>query len=236
MENPQVIFSDEHLLIVYKPSGWITNEAETTKDRPTLQRWLKENFTYEISKNDALRSGIVHRLDKETSGILAVAKTKNAFENLQSQFKERKVEKKYLALVHGKVEMGEGEISLPVGRLPWRRDRFGVLPGGRDSITFYKVKGFYSHSGNTYTLVEASPKTGRTHQIRIHFKYLGHPLMADPFYAGRKTSKKDKIICPRLFLHAFYLAFNHPASGVRVEFESELPQELGECLKKLASE
>ncbi|MEK7112422.1 MAG: RluA family pseudouridine synthase [Patescibacteria group bacterium] len=232
--EPNIIYEDESLLVLDKPSGWIVNEAETTTDQPVVQNWLKENFQFSIFNFQELRNGIVHRLDKETSGILIVAKTKEAFVSLQEQFKSRKVEKAYTALVHGKVEPKGGEVEVPVGRLPWRKDRFGVLPGGRASKTSYGAVGYYQKENETFSLVEARPKTGRTHQIRIHFKYLGHPVVSDEFYAGRKTARKDRTWCPRLFLHASQIKFIHPVSHKSMEFHSELPGNLKEILYKLS--
>lgn len=231
---PKKIFEDGDFLVINKPSSWITNSAATTKDQPVVQDWLAKNFKFETSSSKLYRSGIVHRLDKETSGLLLIAKTKEAFYNLQKQFKERRVAKKYRALVHGKVEMGEGEIKAPVGRLPWRRNRFGVLPGGREAATEYKVLENYETKEGKYSLLELFPKTGRTHQIRIHLKYLGHPIVGDTFYAGRKTARRDRVWCPRLFLHASEISFLHPKTGKRVSFESQLPADLGAVLTSLA--
>lgn len=234
MKNePRIIFEDKALLVIDKPSGWITNDATTTSGQDTVQNWLIENHKSEIVNQRSLRSGIVHRLDKETSGILLVAKTPETFEYLQRQFKERKVEKSYTALVHGKIENKEGEINAPVGRLPWRRDRFGVMAGGRDAETRYKVTRYYGRGDEKYSLVEFYPKTGRTHQIRIHAKYIGHPLVSDEFYAGRKTARKDRTWCPRLFLHASFIKFPHPKTGKPVEFKSGLNSGLVSVLKKL---
>ena len=142
--NPTIIFEDESILVLNKPSGWITNDASTTTTQPVLQTWLRENLKYPLIGDRERRDGIVHRLDKETSGLLIIAKTISAFENLQSQFKERKVTKTYIALTHGEIEPKEGEIVASVGRLPWRRERFGVLPGGREAITKYKVISYHS--------------------------------------------------------------------------------------------
>lgn len=236
--NPQIIYQDDNILVLDKPAGWITNEADTTTDQPVVQNWLKKNFEYPISNIEYLRSGIVHRLDKETSGILLVAKTKESFEELQRQFKSREVEKSYTALAHGRVDPpagGEGEISAPVGRLPWRRDRFGVLPGGREAVTHYESIKYYvlSSTGEQFTLVELKPKTGRTHQIRIHLKYIGHPIVADEFYTGRKTARTDRKWCPRLFLHASEISFNQPQTKKQLEFTSELPNDLSEPLATL---
>lgn len=242
--DPKVIYEDEQLLILDKPSGWIVNEAKTTRGKETVQEWLSKR-AYSLAKDTGMRSGIVHRLDKETSGILVVAKTKLAFENIQEQFKKRLVKKTYTALVHGKVEPEEGSINAPVGRLPWNRERFGVLPGGREAETLYRVitnyklstKGGSASGGqitNTeFTLLELMPKTGRTHQIRVHLKYLGHPIVSDEFYAGRKTARADRTWCPRLFLHASGFKFTHPSTKKLVSIDSELSADLISSLKKL---
>lgn len=233
MVNPRIIFQDDALLVLDKPAGWIVNKAGTTENQPVLQTWLAETFNYPLAKSREERSGIVHRLDKETSGILLIAKTKEAFKNLQLQFKEREVHKVYVALVHGKIEPPEGEIRASVGRLPWNRERFGVVVGGREAITKYKVIGVYKLQTFDYSLVEVNPMTGRTHQVRVHFKYIGHPIVSDTFYSGRKTSKRDRSWCPRLFLHASRISFKHPVLGREIAFESQLSPDLSSSLKKL---
>lgn len=228
--EPKVIFEDSEILVLDKPSGWIVNEAATTLNQPVLQSWIKKNYKFETATLAEYRSGIVHRLDKETSGILIIAKTKESFSDLQRKFKEREIEKTYLTLVHGKLTPSQGSVSVPVGRLPWRRDRFGILPGGREAATDYKVRESFEKNGDLFSLAEVNPKTGRTHQIRIHFKYLGHPVVSDEFYAGRKTARKDRIWCPRLFLHATKIKFIHPKTDKKVEFSSELPEDLAKAL------
>lgn len=235
MEKPKIIFEDDSFFVVEKPSGWITNEADTTTTQPVVQTWIRENFDYPLKGDRELRDGIVHRLDKETSGLLLIAKTKEAFEKLQAEFKNREVSKTYTALLHGKVEPLEGRIEATVGRLPWRRDRFGVMAGGRESVTEYKVIKFYPGDRGGYSLTEFHPKTGRTHQIRIHAKHIGHAIVADEFYAGRKTARNDRKWCPRLFLHASGIKFIHPSSGKEVEFKSELPADLSQALYTRAS-
>jgi 23S rRNA pseudouridine1911/1915/1917 synthase len=237
--EPKVIFQDDEILVLDKPAGWITNDAESTKGLNTIQEWLSRNFQFPISNFQEYRSGVVHRLDKETSGILLVAKTKEAFYELQRQFKERIVKKTYIALVHGKLEPGEGDIKATVGRLPWRKDRFGILPGGRESSTAYKVLSYCEFPKakehlRSYSLVEFYPKTGRTHQIRIHAKFLGHPLVSDEFYTGRKTSRADRKWCPRLFLHAQRITFKDPKSKKQLSFMSELPNDLSNSLSLLS--
>jgi 23S rRNA pseudouridine1911/1915/1917 synthase len=238
MIEPKIIYQDEAIFVLEKPAGWITNSASTTQDQSVVEGWLAENFHFSIFNFPLLRHGIVHRLDKETSGILLVAKTKEAFEKLQQEFKERRVEKTYTALVHGKVEPEEGTIKASVGRLPWRRDRFGVLVGGREATTRYRVINnlqlTINNSKQEFTLLELKPKTGRTHQIRIHLKYLGHPIVGDEFYAGRKTSRDDRKWCPRLFLHAGGIKFQHPMTGETMEFSSKLPSDLQQSLDRLS--
>lgn len=226
ISEPKVIFEDESLIVIDKPAGLIVNNSNTTNNFYTLQDWLSDNYNYEIAKSMEFRSGIVHRLDKETSGIILVAKTKEMFYLLQTMFKERKVEKTYTSLVHGKVKDRSGEISAPVGRLPWNRRRFGALPGGRDAVTNYSVSGYYKLGQDVFTLLELKPKTGRTHQIRIHLKYLGHPVVADSFYAGRKTARNDRTWCPRLYLHASKISFIHPIGESLLSLESKLPEDL----------
>lgn len=228
--EPKIIFEDDSLFVVDKPAGWITNDADTTTSQPVLQTWFRSNFQYPISNDQFLRSGIVHRLDKETSGVMIVAKTKEAFEKLQAEFKNREVSKTYVALLHGRMVREEGKIEATVGRLPWHRSRFGVLPGGRESATEYKVLEFYPGNNAGHSLVEFYPKTGRTHQIRIHARHIGHAIVSDEFYAGRKTARNDRKWCPRLFLHAASIKFIHPKTGRRVEFKSVLPDELKNVL------
>lgn len=243
--KPKVIFEDEHLLILDKPAGWVVNDVETTKHQKVVQKWLSK-MTYSLAKSSVMRSGIVHRLDKETSGVLVVAKKEIAFKNLQDQFKARRVKKEYTALVHGKVEPqldssasngAWGIIKAPVGRLPWNRERFGVLPGGRSAETKYKVLGYYEREEvrplQVHSLLELKPKTGRTHQIRIHLKHLGHPIVSDEFYAGRKTARADRKWCPRLFLHAKEISFTHPKTGKRVSFSADMPADLEAAINAL---
>ena len=237
--EPKVIFEDQDLLVLDKPAGMIVNRSDTTKGEKTVQDFVEEKILisqYPSISDFKSRAGIVHRLDKETSGILLVAKTLEAFVNLQAQFKERKVQKTYIALAHGKIEPEEGEINVAVGRLPWNRKRFGVLSGGRESVTRYKILRYYDTkilSDKILTLVELYPKSGRTHQIRVHLQYIHHPIFSDSLYAGRKTSRNDRKLLPRVFLHASKISFFHPGSGGSVSFESALPADLKNFLSSL---
>ncbi|MGB9707112.1 MAG: RluA family pseudouridine synthase [Microgenomates group bacterium] len=239
MKTPHVLYEDKYLLVLDKPAGLVINRAQTTKE-PTLQDWLEDKFEirdskFEIPADFVRRAGIVHRLDKETSGVLLVAKTAEAFADLQRQFKERKVEKRYLALVHGKVEPSEGIIKAPISRSPFDRKKFGIFLGGREAETRYKtISNFKCQMSNEeFTLLELEPKTGRTHQVRVHLKYIGHPVVGDEFYAGRKTARADRRWCPRQFLHAWKISFCHPKTGDLVEFCSPLPKDLEDVLKYL---
>ena len=222
---PEVVFEDNKLLVLNKPAGLVVNRAETVK-QPTLQDWLEENYQFSLAHSRIYRSGIVHRLDKETSGLLVVAKTKKAFENLQQQFKERQVKKTYLALVHGRVEPKNGVVRAPINRSPFDRKKFGVFLGGREAKTRYSVIRYYNIDRGTFSLLELKPKTGRTHQLRVHLKYLGHPIVADEKYAGRKRARQDRTWCPRQFLHASSLGFNDPESNRELSFSSSLPANL----------
>lgn len=217
--NPKIIFEDDDIIVLDKPSGLTVNKSETTKG-DTLQDWLEEKYKIEVD-----RSGIVHRIDKETSGILIIAKNVESFENLQKQFKERLVKKTYIALAHGKIS-SDGEIRVPIGRLPWNRKRFGVLAGGREAVTKYHVIKQLILNKEDLTLLEIYPETGRTHQIRVHLKYLNHPIFSDELYAGRKIARSDRKILSRLFLHAAKISFMHPKTGKTMEFSSDPPQEL----------
>ncbi|MDO8639574.1 MAG: RluA family pseudouridine synthase, partial [bacterium] len=187
--------------------------------------------------------------------------------NLQAQFKERKVQKTYIALAHGKIEPETGEINVAVGRLPWNRKRFGVIADGRESVTKYRALSVFSYqlSANGQpvfgqsvptnrqqtnqnlktenrepiteylSLVELYPKSGRTHQIRVHLQYIHHPIFSDPLYGGRKTSRNDRKLLSRVFLHASKISFFHPKANELISFESPLPTDLKHFLDSLNS-
>lgn len=241
VEAPVVLYQDDILLVLNKPSGLTVNRSDTTSKEITVQDFVEEYLQIQNkSKIQNLdfefwsRAGIVHRIDKETSGILLVAKTPLSFSNLQSQFKERVVKKTYLALSHGKILPEEGEINVSVGRLPWNRTHFGVVAGGREAVTFYKAISYFPWNRNDFlTLVELYPRTGRTHQLRVHLQYLHHPIFSDPLYVGRKQNKDDRKYLSRLFLHASKISFLHPESKKSVSFESPLPEELSKMLAGL---
>lgn len=243
---PQILYEDKDLLVINKPSGIVVNRAESVKGE-TVEEWAEEKGITGTTSSTGItgtdfekRKGIVHRLDKETSGVLLIAKTEGAFKELQRQFKAREVEKTYVALVHGKVAPAGGVIKASVGRLPWHRKRFGVLAGGREAETEYRVSSIvnrvWDKGREELTLLELSPKTGRTHQIRVHLKSINHPVVGDSLYAGRKTARRDRQWCPRLFLHAKKIVFKHPVSGKMISLKAPLPQELEEIIRQLTTD
>ena len=172
---------------------------------------------------------VAHRLDKETSGVIVLAKTDEAYEVLKKQFEERKIKKTYLALVHGVMEQVVGIMTEPIMRNPRIGNRFVVGEGGRSAITEWKIIKTF----DKFCLLEVRPMTGRTHQIRVHLKHMGHPVVSDYLYGG-KQYKEDVKWCPRLFLHAKSIELTHPETSERVSFESELPNVLQSVLGKLA--
>lgn len=248
--NIEIIYEDKNVLVINKPAGVIVNKAETTIHEVTVQDWAEEYLginSQELGTKERKkfgdegwnpeddfyhRGGIVHRLDKETSGILVLAKTPRAFVELQRQFRERIVKKVYHAFAHGEITPGEGEINVPVGRLPWNKKSFGILPGGKESKTLYKVLSVYqfTKTKEKFSYVELYPQSGRTHQIRVHLKYINHPIFADFMYAGRKTSRNDRKILSRVFLHAAKLTFLLPDTKKELTCEAQLPEELVTCL------
>ena len=248
----KVIFEDDSLLVIDKPAGLVVDKSETQKGE-TLEDWLTQKYDSLVYHTKLDRMGIVHRLDKDTSGVIVVAKTRQSLENLQNQFKERKTKKEYLALVHGLVEKG-GIVEGGIERNPLKREKFMVGEGGKEAVTEYSPEGKFQIPNNKFqiifndfnkiqmrklermkynefSLLSCHPLTGRTHQIRVHLKYIGHPIVCDEKYVGRKMYRLDRRWCPRMFLHAKSLGFYHPGSKEWVEFESELPEDLREVLE-----
>lgn len=236
-KEPFIIFEDDAMMLVSKPAGMTVNNSDTSHAEYTLQDWVTEKYRLEgrAVPGDEItdfhtRAGIVHRLDKETSGVMIVAKTQEAFTELQRQFKERLVSKTYLTLAHGVIAPKEGEINVPIGRLEFNRKRFGVVAGGRESLTHYKVLSerevTFGKRKEPVSYLEVYPKTGRTHQIRVHLKHLNHPIFSDMLYAGRKTARDDRNLLPRVFLHAASISFLHPTTQERVSFTCPLAIEL----------
>jgi 23S rRNA pseudouridine1911/1915/1917 synthase len=232
-----IVYEDETLVVVNKPAGLVVHPAGGTPSG-TLANALAYHFQ-QLPNADSVRPGIVHRLDRDTSGLLVVAKTESALENLSDQFRERTVFKSYVALVHGRVLSNSGKIDQPLARDRANRTRMAVIRGGRGALTLYRVR----RSFQRFTLLDVELKTGRTHQIRVHLAWLKHPVVGDETYgAGRDNTIQDAQLRARIrnlkrhFLHAEKLAFTHPETKEVVKFESPLPADLSELLVNLANE
>jgi len=220
---PKIIFQNRDFIIIDKPAGLAVHPGVGIKEK-TLVDFLVEEFP-EISNvgdEPGVRPGIVHRLDRETSGVMVVARSQKMFEYLKNLFKEREVEKKYIALVHEKMKENKGEIEGEMGRSKKDFRKQSLVRGKisvrkeRYSLTFYKkIKEF-----DKYSLLEVFPKTGRMHQIRVHLHSIGHPIVGDKKYTFKKYKK---IEFPRMFLHSSSISF-HGADGKRYFFESRLPR------------
>ena len=222
-----VIYEDRDLIVVNKPAGLVVHPSHGHW-RGTLVNAILAHCPDLAGINGTLRPGIVHRLDKETSGLIIVAKNDAAQQGLQWQFKRREVHKVYLALVEGRLEPKRGLIEAPVGRDPHHRNRMAVVTrGGREARTEYRVLEILGD----HTLVEVHPLTGRTHQVRVHFASLGHPLVGDSVYGFRR----QRLGLRRHFLHAWKLAFRLPSSGQPLELTAELPVDLRRVLEELGS-
>ena len=222
-----VVHEDEHILVVDKPVDMVVHPSSVIRGG-TLSELCVERFGPLPAVQGEDRPGIVHRLDKDTSGLVVLARTQAAGEDLVKQFREREVEKAYLALVFGDPRFESEWISAPIGRVPGKGERLSVMPEGegREAETYYEVRERFGD----FALLECRPKTGRTHQIRVHLSSIEHPVVGDKLYRGRKYSGRGlpKAGPPlrRQALHAYRLGFRHPASGERVEFEAPLPDDM----------
>ena len=219
-----VIYQDSDIVVIDKPAGLSVHPGPGHPDQ-TLVNGLLARCPDIQGVGGAIRPGIVHRLDKDTSGLMMVAKNHHSHQELSDQIKNRQVNKGYLALSTGTVTPDAGLIDQPIARDPRHRKRMAVVPGGRESRTRYKVL----ETPPGHSLLELILETGRTHQIRVHLAYLGHPLLGDGVY-GRTSSRLD-----RHFLHAYKLVFQHPRTGEPLEFQSELPEDLAAVLEELKS-
>lgn len=222
----EVRFEDEHLAVVFKPAGVVVHPAPGTRSG-TLVEALARRMPLAPAAGEG-RPGVVHRLDKTTSGLLVFAKTDSAYHALVSMMRARKVERTYLALVAGKFRMPAGRIEAPVGRPPGKWGRMGVTTEGREAITSFQVL----EEIEDVSLIEVRLHTGRTHQIRVHFAHIGHPVVGDSVYGRRASNIAKRIGLARSFLHAASLKFEHPIEGGGVEVEEKLPKDLAEALER----
>jgi len=217
-----ILYEDDDLLVVDKPAG-LTVHPTPGHTSHTLVNALLAHLPHLADIGDWLRPGIVHRLDKDTSGLMLVAKNSKAQANLIGQFKSHSVAKAYLALVRGRLTPETGIIEAAIGRDPRNRKKMAVVEGGREARTEYQVIKYI----RDYTLVEVRPETGRTHQIRVHLGAIGFPVVGDKIYGVRSP------FVPRQFLHASRLGFRLPSSGEYIEFKSELPADLERALEDI---
>jgi 23S rRNA pseudouridine1911/1915/1917 synthase len=230
-----ILYEDDDIIVVNKPPGLVVHPAPGHYSGTLVNALLYHCPDLEGIGGE-IRPGIVHRLDKDTSGVLVVAKNGRAHHNLALQFKLRRVKKEYLALVHGKMESDSGTILLPIGRHPVDRKKMSTRSRkSRVAETIWQVKEKFDKA----TLVELNLKTGRTHQIRVHFAAINHPIVGDPVYGGRKAGKKVEygkdlfISVSRQMLHARRLGFTHPVTQKTLSFEAPIPPDIENVLKKL---
>jgi 23S rRNA pseudouridine1911/1915/1917 synthase len=236
-----IVFEDADLLVIDKPAGMVVHPAAGNWHGTLVNAVLHHCPDLE-GVGGAHRPGIIHRLDKDTSGLILVAKNDAAHRALQAQFKARTVRKSYLALVHGWLRPEQGEINAPIGRDPHNRQRMAVvsLSQGRAAVTHYAARQYFEQvtgtstgagtSASRYTLVGCHPLTGRTHQIRVHLAHIHHPIVGDALYGG---GRRASLACPRQFLHAERIGFRLPATGQEIEFTVALPADLQAVLARL---
>lgn len=279
-----VVYEDSDLVVINKPPGVVVNRAKSVPGA-TIQDWMDERYSIpqslasgELSQDKSWwslipesfdssygepdqifvgRSGMVHRLDKDTSGVLVLAKNPGAMIALMAQFQERVVHKTYICLVHGIFKQDSDTIRLPMGRSNHNRQRFAVMAEGRPAETEFSIKARYIFNDEKllqiardtagvkaekdikqklklyegFSLVECLPKTGRTHQIRVHMTHLQHPLVGDKLYVGKKRIKVDELWCPRQFLHAAQIKFTHPRTGEEITASAPLSEDLNAVLE-----
>jgi 23S rRNA pseudouridine1911/1915/1917 synthase len=228
----EILYKDEHVIVVNKPAGMVVYPA-AGHSRGTLMNALAYYCEDLAAVGGPLRPGVVHRLDKDTSGVMVVALSDRAYYGLTSQFRERTIKRRYMVLVHGNIKEDEGEISLKIGRSPSDRKKMSTRGRtGKEARTRWKVVKRFGSS----TLIEARLGTGRTHQIRVHFASVGHPVLGDRTYGKKieiEEKKKKKISFPRQMLHAELLGFMHPATGEYLEFTSPLPEDMAQKIEQL---
>lgn len=219
----KIVYEDDDIIIVDKPVGMVTHPGAGNPSGTLVNAILY--YTKNLSNKETVRPGIVHRLDKETSGLMVIAKNDTAHRKIAKQFKKRSVVRKYVAIVKGEVEQDNGIIEAPIGRHPRARKKMAVrFSDSKEAITKYAVVKRY----NGFTLLELTPETGRTHQLRIHMAHIGHPIIGDISYGVEMGF-------PRQALHASALGFDHPKTGEYVEFKSPIPKDMKNFLLSLRS-
>ena len=222
----EILFQDQDLAVVIKPCGMVVHPA-AGNESGTLVNALLYHLRDLSGIGGEMRPGIVHRLDKDTSGVMVIAKNDNAHACLSDQFRDRMMEKHYSVIVSGAMREESGRIEAPIGRHPVDRKKMAVQENGRPAATEWKIEA----SLRGATALDVHLLTGRTHQIRVHFAYLGHPVLGDRIYA---PNLKMPVNIPRLMLHARSLSFDHPRTGKRMTFEAPVPEAFYELIRKLS--
>ncbi|MGA8622660.1 MAG: RluA family pseudouridine synthase [Candidatus Sulfotelmatobacter sp.] len=232
-----IVYEDDDLAVINKPAGMMVHAGagatDDARNRGTLVNALLHHLGNLSGVGGPLRPGIVHRLDKETSGLIVVAKNDEAHRSLSAQFAAREVKKKYVALVHGWLKKDSGTLAQSISRDPVRRTRMTTrAKGGRTAVTHYRVVRRLDTKFGKFTLLDVKIDTGRTHQIRVHVAAVGHPVVGDTMYGAPRQArgKSAAISLPRNFLHSAELEFRHPRSGETIALKSELPDELQDFL------
>jgi 23S rRNA pseudouridine1911/1915/1917 synthase len=223
-----IIYEDQDLLVVNKPRGMVVHPAPGHYSG-TLVNALLYHCRDLSGIGGVIRPGIVHRLDKDTTGLLVVAKNDFTHRALAAQLKSRRLHREYLALVYGKVTPSAGRIQAPIGRHPRRRKSMAVVPGGREAVTRFRVLACLDR----YSLLQVNLETGRTHQVRVHLAFLGHPVVGDPLYGPGCRPGLPPELCHGQALHARRIAFIHPRSGLPLEFAAPLPPDFRRGLRLL---
>jgi 23S rRNA pseudouridine1911/1915/1917 synthase len=227
----RVLHEDRAVLAIDKPAGMTVHPTRTLRTGTVVNALLGRYATLYVPGGDTERSGVVHRLDRDTSGVLLLALGQQAGERLSEQFKKRSVEKEYVAVVHGVVEFDEGEVNEPIGRDPRRFDRRSVdRKAGREAVTVWCVE----ERLPGHTLLRLFPRTGRTHQIRVHMQHAGHPVVGDRLYLPGNRPPGELLI-DRQALHALALCFDHPETGERLRVEAPLPDDMARLIERLRS-
>lgn len=220
----EIIYEDHDVAVVNKPQGMVVHPA-AGHDSGTLVNAVMFHIKALSGINGVIRPGIVHRIDKDTSGLLMIAKNDKAHESLAAQLKDKSSKRRYLAIVHGELPNDRGTIDAPIGRNPKDRKKQAVVAGGKPAVTHFEVLERFSG----YTLIALRLETGRTHQIRVHMNYIGHPVAGDPLYGPNKTLSPNH----GQFLHAQTLGFEHPTTGKMMEFQTPVPEIFEKQLEKL---
>ena len=239
--NVSIVYEDDNLLVVNKPAGLIVHPKNKNDRQLSLCDWVKENYPklenvgepFDASGDKLPRYGILHRLDKETSGLILIAKNDEAFSHLKSLFQEHKIQKNYYALVYGRPVEDPGKITAPLGRIGLKRTTQIIgkkLIDSKESITEYSIVKTYPLFATGYSLLDVSPKTGRTHQIRVHLKSIGCPIVGDFVYGPKNAAMPAGL--ERMFLHAYKLPFTTPDRKA-LTIETDLPDDLQKVLSML---